>query len=134
MNGTHEFVYVIAMDAGHHKIGISGRPESRLAQMQTSHPWALQLIFVLKTNRAATVEKAAHNILYRSRLLGEWFGVGADAAIAAVLKADRRYPPRLVAPKPDPFEAYEAQWLARWEARQLRLAQKGALPPDGIPG
>lgn len=24
MNGTHEFVYVIAMDADHNKIGISG--------------------------------------------------------------------------------------------------------------
>lgn len=118
MKGEHEFVYVIAMDLRHHKIGISGRPEARLAQLQTSHPRPLQLLFVLKTNRAVTVERAAHNILRRQRLLGEWFEVDAAAAIAAVLRADLRYPP--APPKPDPFEAFEARWLKRWEARQQR--------------
>jgi hypothetical protein len=134
VKGTHDFVYVIAMDAEHHKIGISGRPESRLAQLQTSHPRPLRLIFVLKTNRALKVEGSAHHILAKRRLLGEWFAADAEGAINAVLKADRKFPPW---PPGRPRNWREAKWEAAvaefdaWEAAKIAaLGERYSGPAD----
>lgn len=90
----HDFVYVIASGDRCHKIGVTREPAKRLSQLQVGHPHRLEIVFLVKTNRTVSVERAAHKALATHRLSGEWFGVEAEVAIRAVLKADRRFPPK----------------------------------------
>jgi hypothetical protein len=103
-----DFVYVIRLDDERHKIGISKRPAERLHCLQISHPSRLEIVYLLKTNRSLTVERESHRILAKHRLRGEWFAVDAKTAIEAVLRADRRYPPK----GPPPLSKSAAKWAA----------------------
>lgn len=119
-----DYVYVIASDERCHKIGISKKPGARLSQLQTSHPGRLALIYMLKTNRSLVVEREAHRLLAKLRLSGEWFAVDAEAAIGAVLRADKRYPPK-AAPPPGKRAEKWAAFVAE--------AEQSKAPPLSIP-
>ena len=81
--GSH--VYVITNEIGHQKIGVSVGPPGRLADLQTGSSLELNLAFVARTAGSGyDIEDAAHVILDRYKLRGEWFAVTPNAAIAAV--------------------------------------------------
>jgi hypothetical protein len=88
LQGSGSFIYVISGDRGLIKIGVSANPTARLAQLQTSTPSRLSLIYVgaLRCSGYA-IEAEAHRTLAGYRQNGEWFNVPPDLAIAAVCAA-----------------------------------------------
>ena len=84
------FVYVITNGAGLNKIGSSGDPPSRLRQLQTGSSDRLSIVFQIATPHAVEIEREAHSILRSHRLVGEWFAVDKEMAIAAVFGAASR--------------------------------------------
>lgn len=87
-----EFVYVIRReDNGHHKVGHSGNPERRLADLQTGSSTRLALVWQSPVAGSAyAVEQEAHAILNAYRLEGEWFDIQREAAIGAIYGAASR--------------------------------------------
>jgi len=83
------FVYVIGAGDQAHKIGIAGRPHSRIRELQCGNPHRLELKASFATDElsAAEVEVLAHRLLASLRLGGEWFKVSADEAEAAIRRA-----------------------------------------------
>lgn len=67
----HSDLYFIGSDSGPIKIGISGCVEKRLKQLQTSNPYPLKLLAVVKS--AGLEESAYHERFAAHRLHGEWF-------------------------------------------------------------
>lgn len=83
------FVYVITGQHGKSKIGVSGNPIARLAQLQTGSPDALALAFIGATNGGGyRVEAEAKRILAKQSLAtDEWFDVQPELAISVVMGA-----------------------------------------------
>ena len=74
------YVYVIRAsrinpDESNYKIGIATNVKQRLANIQTSSPEKLKLIFKHRTDQPDKLEKSLHNYFkyYRIRDNGEWF-------------------------------------------------------------
>ena len=84
------YVYVIIGAHGLCKIGISNDPDARIATLRTSSPYALDLAYVTPAQDAFAVEQEAHQMLWRFRANGEWFGVTPMVAIRAVQEAAAR--------------------------------------------
>jgi hypothetical protein len=80
------FIYVIRGDQGHCKIGKTGDPTSRLSELNTASAFPLSYAFigVVESNDASRVERAAHDLLDRYRVNGEWFNCPAELAVGAV--------------------------------------------------
>lgn len=85
-------VYVISSASGVVKIGISGDPLSRLAQLQTASAAPLELVYAaaVESGDGYPIEQAAHDLLDRHRQSGEWFNVSPDMAVAAIAGAAHR--------------------------------------------
>lgn len=82
------FVYVIAGDHGLTKIGVSSNPNARLAQLRTASPFPLRFSLICAVSGDAyAVEAAAHELLGRNRMDGEWFDVTPELAMSAVTGA-----------------------------------------------
>lgn len=82
------FVYVIEGEHGRVKIGISTNPSARLATLQTGSPFALRFVFIGATpGNGFDIEQAAHSMLARFRVSGEWFLTTPAVAVAAVQSA-----------------------------------------------
>lgn len=65
-------IYAIqAVDGGPVKVGYSGSPESRLAQLQASHHAELSIVFSCEGSQAD--EARIHAALAHLRVRGEWF-------------------------------------------------------------
>lgn len=83
-SATGDHVYVVEGN-GAVKIGVTGDLQARMAQLQTGSPYPLRLAYSTPVwGDAYAVEAEAHAMLDRHRLAGEWFGVPADVAVAAV--------------------------------------------------
>lgn len=76
------FIYCIRASDGRIKIGISDKPESRLAQMQTAHAEVLSILWTVSVskNNAKFIERSIHNELTSFHVRGEWFNVCPDFA------------------------------------------------------
>lgn len=72
----HSDLYFIASESGPIKIGISVNVEKRLKQLQTSHPYPLKVLAVVKA--AGMQEFAYHERFAAHRLHGEWFARHPD--------------------------------------------------------
>lgn len=87
-------VYVIDQaDGKATKVGIADDLARRLKGIQCGNPQEVRVHFALELGDRATaarVEMAAHTVLRRVRLKGEWFGCDAATAKAAVLRAAGR--------------------------------------------
>ncbi len=107
-SGDH--VYVVEGN-GAVKIGVTGDLQARMAQLQTGSPYPLHLAYSTPVwGDAYAVEAEAHAMLGRHRLAGEWFGVPADVAVAAVSGAAYRI-------GSEPEQAGRSQrlgWLTRY--------------------
>lgn len=86
------FVYVIRSQGDHRKIGVSGDPQRRLADLQTGSPTPLTIEFCAPVYGASaySVEGEAHAILDAHRLAGEWFSIPLNLAVAAIYGAAER--------------------------------------------
>jgi hypothetical protein len=79
------FLYVIDDRRGHVKIGVTTDPRGRLAALQTANPRPLVFATIWATpGDGYAVEAAAHTVLERFRMAGEWFSVTPTVAVAAV--------------------------------------------------
>lgn len=110
-----QFVYVMSSAAGHIKVGVSAKPETRRAALQTGSGVPVELVKVFGPFNAATkVESAAHAALDTHRMEGEWFACTPQAAVAAVDAAVVSF-----CDEPDRDETRsnaELQKLAEWAA------------------
>lgn len=86
------WIYVIRAVNGHVKIGITADPLARLASLQTGASQKLDLVYACaaQSNDGYAIEQAAHGILWKHRLAGEWFDTTADMAVAAIAAASHR--------------------------------------------
>ena len=88
------YIYVIASDRdGPVKVGVSNDPAKRLAQLQTGHDKLLQLFAAEEclASHALALETVIHRQLGYLRLVGEWFSLDVDSAIAEVQFAIIRF-------------------------------------------
>jgi len=92
-------IYVIASQTGPIKVGIASHVRRRLSTLNTASSVPLSLAYSAETEAdVAAIEQRAHEILEASRLNGEWFGVSAEEAVAAVLQAAEEMAAVLVVP------------------------------------
>jgi hypothetical protein len=88
MRSASSYVYVIKDDHNNVKIGVTKNPPARLAQLRTGSSIKLDYAFLAPTSGDPyAIEQAAHAILDRYRLNGEWFDVSPELAISAVAGA-----------------------------------------------
>jgi T5orf172 domain len=98
---SSSYVYVIKGDENNVKIGVTKNPEGRLAQLRTGNHATIDYAYLAPTSGDPyAIERAAHTILDRYRLNGEWFDVPPELAIAAVTGAAAKLGQSLTA-KPD---------------------------------
>lgn len=75
--GPRGYVYVIGWEGSKYvKIGFSGKPEKRLAAMQTGHPETLRLEATIACDKPTELERSLHQSLEKYRAPGksrEWF-------------------------------------------------------------
>jgi hypothetical protein len=73
------YVYLIESTSGHHKIGSSKKPKSRLKQLAaTTGPYELELIREVKVYGPKGYETALHDYFSNYHVLGEWFEFDKD--------------------------------------------------------
>ena len=83
--GRGGFIYIIRNGFGHHKIGISSNPNTRVADLRTASPVRLDIVYAAALDCSGfSIEEAAHDILARYRLQGEWFNCPLEVAVAAI--------------------------------------------------
>jgi len=81
------FIYVIGIENGHQKIGISSNPTKRLKTLQTSNSNKLILHYttvIESREKALIIESLIHRNLTHKRLSGEWFDITKEVAIGMV--------------------------------------------------
>lgn len=87
------FVYVIRGDHNLTKIGFSTNPTARLATLRTASPFPIDFAYVCAVEGdaagAMSIEAAAHAMLTRQRVNGEWFDVPPEMAVAAISAASQ---------------------------------------------
>ena len=78
--------YVLLGRDGLCKIGRSNNPEARC---KTINALGLpcELVYKVADDRALAVERRAHTLMKARRVIGEWFDVTPDVALAAILQA-----------------------------------------------
>lgn len=81
-NSSGSVIYFV--QAGKHiKVGISTRNalKSRLNSIQTSNPYKIKLLKLLKTSNPVRDERLFHKLLRRYHVRGEWFFVDNPAIL-----------------------------------------------------
>jgi hypothetical protein len=82
------YIYVIAPEAGYPcKVGVASNIKKRLKGLQTGSGEELFVHSVFAAANRGTafrVEKFAHRRLQENRMVGEWFNVFADDAVAVL--------------------------------------------------
>jgi predicted GIY-YIG superfamily endonuclease len=81
------YIYVIGIENGHQKIGISANPNKRLKTLQTSNANKLILNYTIQVEsreKALIIESLIHKQLKYNRLSGEWFDITKETAIGTV--------------------------------------------------
>lgn len=83
------YIYVIGHPDGPKKIGITSSPSRRFSELQTASPVPLftEFVGVCGKPAARVIENLVHRLLAEHRRHGEWFAVGIDDAVAAVMQA-----------------------------------------------
>jgi hypothetical protein len=106
----HRGVYVVSAPSGHVKIGITDKPQSRLATLQNGTPEPLRLVFFIHAmGRAADdIEALAHRRLQFWRRSGEWFKCSPEQAIKVVMDAWAARPLSTESLNTAPVEEFES--------------------------
>jgi hypothetical protein len=68
------------------KVGTTTNPRARLASLRTGSAFPIDCSYIAVTpgDSGAEIERAAHTLLDRHRLNGEWFGAAPELAVAAL--------------------------------------------------
>ena len=71
------FIYIIGSKNPPYKVGISKNPNRRLRNLQTGHPYPLQIHHIIETNISQTklFETILHRNLKHYKTNGEWFNM-----------------------------------------------------------
>lgn len=72
------YVYLIKAPNDRYKIGITKRPEQRLATFQTMMPFEVFYIHLIPTNHRNRLENELHQQFAGKRYKGEWFNLSPD--------------------------------------------------------
>src|ERR1700730_692977 len=89
--GGGTFLYVLQGKHCLTKIGVSTNPNARLRQLRTASAFPIDFAFVAATPGIGfDIERKAHATRAAHRLHGEWFGVSAAPAVAALRGAAHR--------------------------------------------
>jgi hypothetical protein len=83
------FVYVVRGDHNLVKVGVTTNPRARLTTLRTSSAFPIDYsyIAVAPDNSGPLIEGAAHALLERHCVNGEWFDVAPEMAVAALSAA-----------------------------------------------
>lgn len=79
-----DYMYIIADQNNHIKVGISKNPDKRIKQLQTGHPTKLQLIYVeefeCSRNHLLKIEELVHRKISEKykHASGEWFEASSN--------------------------------------------------------
>jgi hypothetical protein len=85
---TGSFVYVVRGDHNVVKIGVTRNPRARLASLRTASAFPIEYSYIAFTdNCGPMIEGAAHTLLERYRINGEWYDVAPEMAVAALSAA-----------------------------------------------
>lgn len=131
------YVYVIGFDEAEIvKIGSARSVGSRLSSLQGGSPFELKLLAAVSvySDEPHHVEFAAHKLACEFRIRGEWFELGVDDALRAILKAARNKKIRVGSY----IEAYEATMPKPPTKKECALAEQrlrvklGMSPEDTI--
>jgi hypothetical protein len=77
-DNINEYVYLLQYPTGECKIGLTSSPNSRLSNFQTSCPYHLEFIALIKTHGASSLEHSLHIKFAAKRLRGEWFNLSEE--------------------------------------------------------
>lgn len=86
------YVYVMAGEGRTVKIGYTAHPEQRLSCMRSHSGRKLRITYLqecVSEKQARRIELAAHALLVKHRVHGEWFKITAAQAKTAILAADK---------------------------------------------
>lgn len=74
------FIYVIGSNNPPYKVGISKDPNRRLKNLQTGHPYPLEIHLLKETDVAKTklLETVIHRHLKLYKTNGEWFNLSLE--------------------------------------------------------
>ena len=72
------YVYLIAIETGLYKIGLTTTPESRMSGLSTGLPYELTLVHTIKCRDRFKIEKFFHEKFASKRVKGEWFALEKD--------------------------------------------------------
>lgn len=75
---TAGFVYLIGMETGLYKIGLSKNTDGRLSDLSNATPYELTLIHKIECRDCFKIEKFFHEKFAHKRVKGEWFQLDAD--------------------------------------------------------
>lgn len=81
------YIYVIGIEDGPVKVGISQSPNGRLDTLQTGSPVKLSILHYRKCrnrDHALHHERMFHEVYAENRMVGEWFNMSSDFAIEGV--------------------------------------------------
>jgi hypothetical protein len=106
------FIYVIGLEEGPIKVGITSSPGPRLAAIQTGCHFKIDILHLRECrdrDDALHHESTFHDVYEGVRLAGEWFDMEADLAIEGI---DVGF---------DAQEYFENEERREWMAAQLNI-------------
>jgi hypothetical protein len=105
MKGADDWVDGLLADLQHCKIGITGNPQARLAQLNAGSPVPLEFAWLgVPRDQGALIEQDAHAMLAPYRRNDEWFAIAPDAAVGAINAAAQRRGHPILGVTPDQAE------------------------------
>jgi len=130
------YVYVVCEAAGSRpsKIGRTGNNlADRLRQLQNGNSRELRLWWHAYVLRPIQVERRAHSLLLRNRLLGEWFDVTALRAVEVVEEAIALTKGARIEPVPDlpTLPSLDEEKVFQYEAPPVST-QRGSVTAGDI--
>jgi hypothetical protein len=128
------FLYVMAMDDGHRKVGVSSDPAKRVGQVNTNSPRRVWLEGAWSHRNPFAVEKRVHRDLHLTRVGGEWFFAEQKDVFDAVLAALRAIPGGMLHYDDQPyFDGTERRSVGapkKWTPEVDKAAREGWKNPD----
>lgn len=126
------YLYVMAMDDGHRKVGVSNDPARRVTQVNVG-PHKVWMEGAWSHRNPFAVEKKIHKELRDRNVGGEWFLVGQREAFEVVLGALRSVPGGMLSYNDQPFfdktERRSKGAPSKWTPEVAKAALEGWKDP-----
>lgn len=76
------YVYLIKSNVGHYKIGLTVQPVTRLARLDVTLPFDIEVLHLIHTDDLRRAEKQLHQTYAVKRVRGEWFALSESDVMA----------------------------------------------------